>query len=268
MRKLEGRTAVVTGAASGIGRSLAQLLARKGCHLALVDVNRNGLEELARDIRAAGRKVSLHEVDVSDKERMRVLPEEIVREHGHVHLLINNAGVAVGSTIEEHRLEDFEWIVGINFWGVVYGCMFFLPYLRREDEAHIVNLSSVFGLIGLPTQGAYCATKFAVRGLSEALWSELHGSNIGVTSVHPGGVRTNIARAARSTDEAAMRRAIDYFDRHTMPPERAAEKIIRAVERNQLRVRICAETYVTDWAKRLFPSLTQRAVAWAYRRWS
>lgn len=267
MRSFTNRTAVVTGAASGIGRALAGLLARKGCNLALVDVNRSGMEETARDVRSFGRRVSVHEADVSDKERMLELPEEVLREHGHVHLLINNAGVGLLSTVEEHRLEDFEWIVGINFWGVVYGCKFFLPHLRREDEAHIVNLSSMFGLIGLPTQSAYCATKFAVRGFSEALWCELRGSNVGVTSVHPGGVRTNIVRAARSIDETARERSIEYFDRYATSAERVAEKIVRAIERKQLRLRICPETYVTDWAKRLFPSLTQRAVAWGYQRW-
>jgi NAD(P)-dependent dehydrogenase (short-subunit alcohol dehydrogenase family) len=149
-------------------------------------------------VRAFGRKASVHVADVASRARMAELPEEVLREHGRVSLLVNNAGVSVGGTFEEQSLEDLDWIVGINFWGVVHGCQFFLPHLRRETEAHIVNLSSMFGIVGVPTQSSYCATKFAVRGLSEALWVELRDAGIGVTSVHPGGIRTNIVRTSTS----------------------------------------------------------------------
>ncbi len=266
MRRLEGRVAVVTGAASGIGRATSALLARKGCHLALVDLNEDGLAETAALVRAADRKVSIHLADVADKERMRALPEEVIREHGHVHLLMNNAGVALASTIEEHDLDDLEWIVGINFWGVVYGCKFFLPYLRREEEGHIVNLSSMFAFMGLPTQGAYCATKFAVRALSETLWSELADSAIHVTSVHPGVIKTNLVEAGRFRDAESRQSAAELMESWNRTPEQAAAKIVRAIEKNKLRVLIGREAYFFDWIKRLSPVLTHRMLAWRYRR--
>ena len=266
MRSFEGREAVITGIASGIGRATAELLAGRGCDLELVDVNEAGMHETAERLRSVGGKVSCHVADVSDKTRMQALPAEVIREHGHVHILINNAGVLVNGTIEEQTIEDFEWIVGINFWGVVYGCKFFLPYLKREEQAHIVNLSSMYAFIGWPTIGSYCATKFAVRAVSEALRAELAAANIGVTSVHPGIIRTNLARAGHFFDEELKQRTAGRVDRFAPSPERAAHKIVRAIERNKLRVIICPEAYLVEWSKRLFPVLTHRLVAWRYRR--
>ena len=266
MRRFEGRVAVVTGAASGIGRATSVLLARRGCDLALVDIDESGLEETAKRVRAAGRKVSLHRVDVADRDAMSVLPDQVIGEHGHVHILVNNAGVSVGSTLEEHDLDDFAWLVGINLWGVVYGCKFFLPHLLREDEGHIVNISSMFGFVGFPGQSSYCATKFAVRGLSESLFAELSGTGVGVTSVHPGAIRTNIMAAARAIDEEERARFVEFFERRGMPPERAAERIVRGIERRRLRVIIAREAWLTDWLKRLMPVGTHRLIAWGYRR--
>ncbi len=257
---------MVTGAASGIGRALAQDLASRGAHLALVDVSAVALDETAQRAVASGGRVTTHIADVADAARMEALAAEVVAQHGRVELLVNNAGVSVTGTFEEQSLDDWRWIVGVNFWGVVHGCKFFLPHLRSVREAHIVNLSSLFGLIGLPTQSSYCATKFAVRGLSEALWAELHGSGIGVTSVHPGGVATNIVRDSRTADETAKRQMMERFDRLAMSPEKAAAQILRAVERDQLRVLICPESRAADWAKRLFPSAVHHLVARGYRR--
>jgi len=261
--------AVVTGAASGIGRAVALELAGRGCALALVDVNESGLAEVADRVRALGRKVSVHVADVADRARMERLPGEVKREHGHVHVVVNNAGVSVSGTLLDQSLDDFAWIVGINFWGVVYGCKLFLPHLLAEDEGHIVNLSSLFGLVGVPTQLSYNATKYAVRGISEALISELAGTRVGVTCVHPGGIRTNIVRAARAStarDVEENELTAAQFERWAMAPEKAAKKIVRAIERNQARLRIGVETYVGDWAKRLFPVSTQRLLGWAWRR--
>ncbi|MFI5314510.1 MAG: SDR family NAD(P)-dependent oxidoreductase [Myxococcota bacterium] len=269
MRRLGGRVAVVTGAASGIGRALSLELAARGCAVALVDVNESGLSPVADAVRALGRKVSLHVADVADRARMERLPGEVKAEHGHVHVLVNNAGVSVSGTLLDQSLDDFAWIVGINFWGVVYGCKLFLPLLLAEDEAHIVNLSSLFGLVGVPTQVSYNATKYAVRGISEALISELSGTQVGVTCVHPGGIRTNIVRASRAStavDREETREIAELFEKRAMPPEKAARKIARAITRNQARLRIGAETYVGDWAKRLFPVATQRLVGWGWRR--
>jgi NAD(P)-dependent dehydrogenase (short-subunit alcohol dehydrogenase family) len=270
MKKLTDRTAVVTGAGSGIGRATAILLAQRGCRLAIADINAEGLAETARLVRETGRPVTTHVVDVSNKARMQELATEVVEAHGAVHLLINNAGVAVVSTFKEHTLEDFEWLMGINFWGVVYGCKFFLPHLSLADEAHIVNISSVFGLLGIPQQTSYCASKFAVRGFSESLRIELASSNVGVTSVHPGGIATNIVADARLTGEAedpkAHARMVKSFKK-MMPPSEAAAAIVRGIERNKPRVLITRETYIADAAKRLAPGLTTELFGWGYERY-
>jgi NAD(P)-dependent dehydrogenase (short-subunit alcohol dehydrogenase family) len=263
---LHGKVAVVTGAASGIGRALAQVLARRGSSLALADVDAAGLADTARLVEDAGRRASTHVVDVADWERMVAFADEAVAAHGGVDLVVNNAGVSVTGTLEEQSIEDLRWIVGVNFWGVVHGCKAFLPHLRRRPEGHLVNVSSVFGLIGLPTQSSYCATKFAVRGFSEALWAELADSRIGVTVVHPGGVNTNIVRASRTADPDAKAQMIERFERSAVAPEVVAEQIARGVERGALRVRVCRETYAVDWAKRLFPSGVHRLVRAGYRR--
>jgi short-subunit dehydrogenase len=257
---------VVTGAASGIGRALAEVLAQRGCRLVLADVDAAGLDETAARARPAGVSASCHVVDVSDWERMLAFAADVERTHGGADLLVNNAGVSVTATLEEQSIEDLRWIVGVNFWGVVHGCKAFLPLLRQRPEAHIVNLSSVFGIIGLPTQSSYCATKFAVRGFSEALWAELADSGIAVTVVHPGGVKTNIVRASRTADEAMRRDTIARFDRHALEPRIAAERIVRGIERGAMRVRVCRETFAIDWAKRLAPAAVHRLVRRGYRR--
>lgn len=266
MRQLRDRVAVITGAASGIGRETSLLLARKGCHLALVDIQAEALEETAKEARDLGARVSTHLVDVADKEQMQALPDAVVAEHGGVHIVINNAGVSVSGSIEEQSLEDFEWITGINYWGVVYGCKFFIPYLKREEEGHIVNLSSVFGIIGLPTQGSYNMTKFAVRGLTEALHGELSVTNIGVSSIHPGGIKTNIVRHSRVTQESEREALADRFESFGTAPSKVAQKIVRGIEKNQFRVRVCPETYIVDWMKRLLPTFTHTLVAMVARR--
>jgi NADP-dependent 3-hydroxy acid dehydrogenase YdfG len=266
MRTLKDRIAVVTGAASGIGRATSIALAREGCHLAISDVNQEGLAETAAAIREIGQRVCTHAVDVSDKERMRRYADEVFAEYGQVNVLVNNAGVTVTAEFDQHTLEDWEWIVGINFWGVLYGCKFFLPYLKQADEAHIVNLSSVFGIIGVPSQTSYCATKFAVRGLSEALWVELKPLNIGVTSVHPAGVRTNIAKSARAAHEDLKTQAIDIIERYSVTPERCAKLIVSAIKKNKMRQLVTRESYVIDTMKRISPTLPQRILHYGYTR--
>ncbi len=266
MREVRGRTAVVTGAASGIGRAVAEVLAQRACALALADVDVAGLEETAMRARSLGVRASCHVVDVADWDRMLAFAADVQREFGGADLLINNAGVSVTGTLEEQSIEDLRWIVGVNFWGVVHGCKAFLPLLRTRPEAHIVNVSSLFGIIGLPTQSSYCATKFAVRGFSESLWAELADSGIGVTVVHPGGVKTNIVQASRMADDATKQRMAERFERRAMAPERVAERIVRGVERGEMRVRVCRETFVADWVKRLFPVTAHRLVRRGYRR--
>lgn len=267
MRQLSNRVAVVTGAASGIGRATAQALSAKGCALAIADVDEDGLAETARSIEARGGTVTRHHVDVAERARMQAFADEVIEAHGRAHIIVNNAGVTVTAKFEDHSLDDFEWLVGINFWGVVYGCKFFLPHLRAEGWGSIVNLSSVFGLTGVPSQSSYCATKFAVRGLSESLAYELANDNIDVLCVHPGGIRTNIVRNARGqTGDERHARMVKVFDRMPTTPERAAELIVAAIERRRQRLLITPEAKVADVFKRLLPVTPLRLVAMAMDR--
>src|SRR5258707_2183698 len=197
MSFLSTGVAVLTGAGSGIGRALAQQLAAAGSALALADIDETGLLQTSELLLTKGALVTTHVLDVADEEGVRSFAEEVSRRHGRVTLLINNAGVALEGTFDEISLDDFRWLMNINFWGVVYGVKYFLPLLKQEKRAHIVNLSSVFGLIAPPGQPAYSASKFAVRGFTECLRHELAGSAVCVSCVHPGGIRTQIARRPR-----------------------------------------------------------------------
>lgn len=260
MKKLEGRVAVITGGGSGIGLATAERLAARGCALALVDVDAERLAAAAADFAERGVKTSIHTVDVADAAAMEALPAAVVAEHGAVHVLVNNAGVSVAAQFEDQTLDDLRWIVGINFWGVIHGCKFFLPELKRQDEAHIVNISSMFGFIGVPSQSSYCATKFAVRGFSEALWAELQDTNVGVTSIHPGGINTNIATSMRSYDDELRAATVAGLER-SRAPEAVAKKIEAAIDGNRLRAIVGIEAYVSEWLKRLMPVSTHRLLA-------
>lgn len=255
--RLEGRTAVITGAAGGIGRAIALSLARRGCHLALADVDENGMagtEELVRD---HGVRVTRHRLDVADRADVAGFPAQVAAEHPAVDLLVNNAGVALGGTFEQVSEADFEWLFEINFWGVVRMTRAFLPALRASGDSRVVNLSSVFGLVAPPEQVAYAASKFAVRGFSEALRHELEGSGVGVTVVHPGGVATAISEKARipagvSAEEVERRRE-RFRKLMRLPPEVAGETIVRAVERRKPRVLVGSDAKVMSVIARALP---------------
>ena len=267
--KLRNRVAVVTGAASGIGRATAVALASEGCDLALADLDDVGMRETARQVERLSRRATMHHVDVADRAAMRAFAQEVEDEHLRVHVLVNNAGVSVNAPFAEQSLEDFEWLMGVNFWGVVHGCKLFLPLLRRAGEGTIVNLSSLFGLIGLPTQSSYCASKFAVRGFSESLLAELASENINVLCVHPGGVNTNIAKSARwgpSFSGRARTKTVQFFEERTMPAEEAATRIVDAVKKDRVRLLITREAHVTDAFKRLFPGGPKRVLLEAHKR--
>jgi len=254
---LAGKTAVVTGAASGIGRAISISLARRGCHLALADVNEAGLAETAEMAAGAGRRITCHRLDVADKKAIAAFPETVTAAHPGVDLLVNNAGVAIGGTFDQVAEADFEWLIDINFWGVVRMTRAFMPLLKASEDARLVNISSLFGLIAPPGQTAYCAAKFAVRGFSESLRHELEGSSVGVTTVHPGGVATSIAKNARHAQaqtnaelDAAHRR---YEKLLRMPPEEAGEIIVRAVERRRPRIIVGSDARNASLIERLFP---------------
>lgn len=254
---VQGGVAVVTGAASGIGAELARQLAAKGCDLALVDRNAEQLATVAAEVRSNRIKVSEHVLDVADKAALLALPGAILAEHGCVTLLINNAGVALMGRFDQVSLEEFEWLMDINFWGPVRLTHAFLPTLLKQPGAHIVNISSVFGLFAPPGQAPYVASKFGVRGFSETLRHELDGTGVGLTVVHPGGVRTAIATSARvssAIDQDLAKEATAKFNTMLRTSAKdAAATILRGVERQAPRVLIGPDAKVTDVLQRLMP---------------
>ncbi len=277
MEQFSGKVAAITGAGSGIGRGLALELAAEGCHLALSDVDDAGLAETVamvaqatgdRGSVRAGVKVSSARVDVVDREAVDAWAAAIVDEFGQVNLIFNNAGVALSANVSVMTYESFRWLMDINFWGVVHGTLAFLPHLRASGDGHVVNISSVFGLLGIPTQSAYNSAKFAVRGFTDALRTELDIEQCGVsaTTIHPGGIRTNIARNARfefaEHEEAvdAEQAAVDFERITRTTPEKAARLILGAVRKNKRRALIGPDAHLFDAAARISPRASQWAL--------
>ena len=251
---LQDRVVVITGAASGIGRALASACAARGCRLALVD-------RLADDLRAVAgslpTQATTHVVDVADRAAVLAVAAEVCARHGAVHALINNAGVALAARLDETRDADLDWLLATNLGGVVNGCRAFLPSLRRQG-GRIVNIASAFALVGFAGKTAYCASKFAVRGFSEALQAELHGTGVGVTVAYPGAVATGLVSSGRAVHE--QRRAVedDWLQRHGLPPAKVAARIVRALERDEARVVVGRDAWTLDVAARWCPRLLAR----------
>jgi butyryl-CoA dehydrogenase len=277
MDQFSGKVAAITGAGSGIGRGLALELAAEGCHLALSDIDDAGLAETLAMVEQivgeragmrAGVKVSSARVDVVDREAVDAWAAATVEEFGQVNLIFNNAGVALSANVSAMTYESFRWLMDINFWGVVHGTLAFLPHLRASGDGHVVNISSVFGLLGIPTQSAYNSAKFAVRGFTDALRTELDIEQCGVsaTTIHPGGIRTNIARNARfefaDHEEAvdAEQVAVDFERLTRTTPEKAATLILGAVRRNKRRALIGPDAHLFDAAARISPRGSQWAL--------
>ncbi|WP_291844616.1 SDR family oxidoreductase [Maricaulis sp.] len=253
-----GRTALITGAASGIGAALAADLAGRGAHLILVDINADGLEAVAAPLRADGRTVATFVVDMADADAIEQLAKDVTDAGEPVHLLINNAGIALGGLFEEVDMADFERLLAINLYGVIRMTRAFLPRLRAVEEAHIVNISSIFGIVAPAGQAAYATAKFGVKGFSNALRHELAGSSIGVTTVHPGGVATNIAASAKAPPSASAAE-IAAAKRQTqrllvMPPPEAARLILNGVARRKPRIFVGRDAHTMMWLERLFPT--------------
>lgn len=271
MKTFNNKVAAVTGAGSGIGQQLALLLAKQGCHLSLSDINEQGLAKTVELLKDSKVRVTTKKLNVADRDAMREWAEETVQQHGSVNMIFNNAGVALGSTVEGASYDELEWIVGINFWGVVYGTKEFLPLIKQTGDGHIINISSLFGLTAQPTQSAYNATKFAVRGFTESLRQELDIENCGVSAlcVHPGGIRTNIANDARMNDSLRSlgmnpeKSARTFNKLLRIPPEEAAREILNAVQKDKRRVLIGNDAKSLDLIQRILPTGYQKVTAMA-----
>lgn len=275
MKDFSTKVAAITGAASGIGRELALTLAQRGCHVALCDVNETQLQQTAADASKYGVRVTQATVDVADRARVYDWAELVAKDHGKVNLIFNNAGVSVGATVDGIDYADFEWIMGINFWGVVHGTKAFLPHLKASGDGHVVNVSSVFGLFAQPGQSAYNASKFAVRGFTESLRQELELLRwpVSATCVHPGGIKTNIVRASRYSESLKAfagreeQVAKKEFEKALVTSaEEAARVILKGVEENKRRVLIGRDARFFDRMQRLLPASYQRVVVSSLKR--
>ncbi|MFT6154326.1 MAG: NADP-dependent 3-hydroxy acid dehydrogenase YdfG [Bermanella sp.] len=259
MKRFNNKIAAITGAGSGIGRAIAQELADHGCQLALSDVNQIGLEDtrLLLVNNYPSLNVKTYSLDVADRQAVLDHAKQVNDDFGSVNYIFNNAGVALSSNLDVVKREDFDWLMNINFWGVVNGTEAFLPYLKQSDDGHIINISSVFGMISLPTQGSYNASKFAVRGYTEALRQEMiaNGGTVKVSCVHPGGILTDIAknsRVADGEDKATLAKDFDRIAQTT--PKKAAQTILSGVNKNKARIMIGLDAHIIHFIVRLLGS--------------
>ncbi|MCA9492807.1 MAG: SDR family NAD(P)-dependent oxidoreductase [Myxococcales bacterium] len=267
MQQLVDRVAVVTGAGSGIGRALAIELARQGMHLALTDVATDRLASVADAVWKLGRDVSTHGFDVADASAWPSFVERVIQRHGAVQLVVNNAGVSLNGPFEQCSLEDLRWQLDVNIWGVVHGCWHFLPHLRKQPEAHLINVSSIFGVVSVPDNAAYCMSKHAVRALTEALEMELRGSSVRVSSVHPGAVATRIVSDGRYREGGFMssdrtKRVIEKG----ITPEEAARIVVDGIRTDQRRILVGPDARFLARLHRLWPTRYRDVMMWSLER--
>ncbi len=271
MKTLHDKVVVITGAGSGIGRALALNCAQRGSQLALSDVDEAGLAETVALATAAGaKKVRSDRLDVADRDAFSRYALDVVEHFGRVNVVVNNAGVALAGDLTDLEYSDMDWIIGINFWGVVHGTKEFLPHLIAGGDGHLVNLSSLFGLVSMPGQTMYNASKYAVRGMTEALREEMliAGHPVGVTSVHPGGIKTAIARNARVSSKEDQAATADLFDKKLarMTPDKAAEVIVKGILKNKARVLVGIDAHIIHNLAKLSGSRYQDVVAKGSKR--
>jgi len=265
MRELRGKVAVVTGAAGGIGAAIAKRLALEGTHLCLIDLRADALDSVVREL-GREHEVDAHVLDVADAAAWEALAADVAARRGGADLLVNNAGFTVHGAFADQSVADIDRIVDVNLRSVLYGCRAFLPQLRERPEAHIVNVSSLAGRVAFPYQSTYCATKYAVRGLSTSLRMELAADDIGVTTVMPGAVATAFLERATSYDRAAARALTKLMLDHGVDPRRVANRVLRAIHRNQAEVLIGWDAWVTTTIGALSPTLLYGWLARAFRR--
>ncbi|AXI03310.1 SDR family NAD(P)-dependent oxidoreductase [Aquirhabdus parva] len=266
MKTFKNKVAAITGAGSGMGQQLAVLLAKAGCNVAISDINKTGLEQTVELLKPYKVKVTVDVVNTAKQDAVYAWADKVKKEHGKVNLIFNNAGIAMSNTVEGHSIDDYERMMAVNFWGVVYGTKAFLPYLKESGDGHIINTSSIFGLTAQPTQSAYNASKFAVRGFTESLRQELDMGKFGVsaTCVHPGGIKTNIAHTAEMSENVASlgintQKSKAMADKvMRIPASKAAQIILDGVKADKRRVLIGPEAYAVDGLQRLFPTAYQR----------
>jgi NADP-dependent 3-hydroxy acid dehydrogenase YdfG len=266
MKSFEDKVAVITGAGSGIGRALSVDLARRGALLAISDVDDDGLAETVDLVKAAGaREVRSDHLDVADRAAFAAYAEAVVGQFGRVNLVVNNAGVSLTGDLTDLAYEDMDWIMGINFWGVTHGTKEFLPHLIASGDGHLVNISSLFGLVSMPGQSMYNAAKYAVRGLSEAVREEMlvAGHPVGVTVVHPGGIKTGIARNGRYSEADNGTQTAKFFDEKLarMTPAKAASVILAGVEKDKARVLVGIDAHIVHTLGKVAGSRYQDIVA-------
>lgn len=266
MRQLKNKVCVITGASSGIGAACAKAMAAQGAIVIGCDLRLDMLETVAEEINQSGGRMETYQVDVSDRDGVFALADRIEKDHGGADVVLNNAGVAHSAPVEEMTMDNFQWVMDIDFWGVVHGTQAFLPHMLKRGSGHIANVSSIFGLIGVPSQSAYNAAKFAVLGFTEALRHEMkEHKDIGVTCIHPGGINTNIVRHARFQQgpdaDGEREEAIQRFQKLTITqPAGAAKAILKGIRKNKARVLIGPDAVIVDWARRLFPTHYMRVL--------
>lgn len=259
MRQLKDKICVITGAASGIGAACASAMAAQGAIVIGTDLRKDMLAETKKAVTDKGGVMDSYMVDVADRDAMFDLAAKVEKKHGPADLILNNAGVAFGAPVAEMSIDDFKWLMDINLWGVVHGTQAFLPHFIGKGSGHVANVSSIFGLIGIPTQSAYNAAKFGVLGFTEALRHEMRGTGVGVSTIHPGGINTNIVRHARVQQgpeaEAEHEESIERFAKFTMTqPDGAAKIIIKGIRKNKARILVGPDAHFTDWVRRLMPT--------------
>lgn len=259
IRDFRDRVAVVTGGGSGIGEAIARALVERGAHVALLDV-REETDAVARALGTSGRRVSSHHLDVAARDAWGPALDAVVATHGGIDLLVNSAGVSVAGRFEDVSAADFDWLLAINFGGVVNGCRAALPHLRRSDSAHIVNVCSSFAWLGFPGKSAYASSKAAVRAFSESLRAELAATSVGVSLLFPGPVDTRLVREGRAVDPAQLSAEAEFLARRAIDPRVVADRCLEGVRRDRARIVVGFDYRVFDLGVRLAPSLALHAV--------